>query len=370
MGFLQQNNTLWNKKLIKVYWWIFLIYEVAATISTIVAYFITPEIWIEELLRYQVLPTILQLGVMGLGYWGFLKWKKYADYIMIIWGSVFPSVYILTIPELYNKYEILIFSIILSITYFQRKKVLFSTILSLSMILILFLVNVYRGTIISPYDIIVSMAVVVSVAFVCHAVLTKGLMILHQLQGSVHREQELLVRSTLMDRLSKVDALTDLLNHRSFQEHTDYMLNHHSDDVSIYLALLDIDNFKKVNDTFGHAAGDVALKKVADKIKEIEGPDDISFRYGGEEFAILFIDKKKEQVIEQCERLLETIRSDKIEELENQNVTVSIGLAEYQEGTKKEQWFKLADDCLYSAKRHGKDRLVTLKDTTPTSFQI
>ena len=99
---------------------------------------------------------------------------------------------------------------------------------------------------------IVSLTFITLTALVCFVIMNKGLVLITELKDSVVREQDLLIRNVMIDRLSKVDALTELFNHRSFQEHTDHLISHMPHDTPLELALIDIDNFKRINDTYGH----------------------------------------------------------------------------------------------------------------------
>ncbi|MNY61606.1 Diguanylate cyclase DosC [compost metagenome] len=83
----------------------------------------------------------------------------------------------------------------------------------------------------------------------------------------------------------------------------------------------------------------------------------MSFRYGGEEFAVLFVGKSNQEVLAICETIMDTIRDTVIPEMPDQKLTMSIGLAAYNRNTMKKAWFQLVDECLYTAKRNGKNRI-------------
>lgn len=171
-------------------------------------------------------------------------------------------------------------------------------------------------------------------------------------------KQELLVRSAIMENMSKVDALTDMYNHRTFQEYFDTIIEQVSRaDRSLQLAILDIDDFKKINDTFGHSVGDIILKRIASKIKTMVTAEDITARYGGEEFAVILTNKTMKQSLRLLESIRKTIQDEMHVEL-NKNVTVSIGVHEYYKGEAKEEAFNKADKALYKAKRKGKNMIV------------
>ena len=80
--------------------------------------------------------------------------------------------------------------------------------------------------------------------------------------------QELMIKNIIMDKLAKTDALTELYNHITFHEYLDKLIEHHdTSGMPLQVALIDIDNFKSVNDQFGHRAGDLVLKQVAEIVR-------------------------------------------------------------------------------------------------------
>lgn len=131
--------------------------------------------------------------------------------------------------------------------------------------------------------------------------------------------------------------------------------------------MTDIDFFKSVNDTYGHAAGDLALKTVAKTIKKELREYDIASRYGGEEFAILLPDTSPDEAYKVAERLRKQVEKKKIniEELKIEgvkeiSVTISIGVSLYISDKMKDpnDLYKSADKGLYIAKESGRNRVV------------
>ena len=158
--------------------------------------------------------------------------------------------------------------------------------------------------------------------------------------------------------LSKTDFLTSL-NNRGFWEEA--LINeykrikrsgHHST-----LLMCDIDHFKRVNDTFCHAAGDAVIQHVAVAVKKNLRSTDVAGRYGGEEFAVLLLDTTVEQAMFFAERLRKNVEAMAVEY--NQQilrVTVSIGVAEYREEMSEyRDWIEAADKALYQSKAAGRN---------------
>ncbi len=125
------------------------------------------------------------------------------------------------------------------------------------------------------------------------------------------------------------------------------------------LAIIDIDNFKEINDKFGHAQGDLILKQLASLVKRNLRKTDVIARFGGEEFCILFAftDWKKAKIA--CERLRQVVKRNTY--MKTYGVTVSIGLAGYH-GETLYDFFNKADKALAYAKTHGKDMVIAYEE--------
>lgn len=128
-------------------------------------------------------------------------------------------------------------------------------------------------------------------------------------------------------------------------------------EMSTSLIILDIDNFKKINDTYGHPRGDEVLKQLAQILEESVRSLDICCRYGGEEFTIILPDTTLEEAKKLAERIREKIEKEiKIEE---KSVTVSLGVAAFNKKCQElEAIIENADKALYRAKREGKNKVV------------
>ena len=157
-------------------------------------------------------------------------------------------------------------------------------------------------------------------------------------------------------RLSLTDDLTGLYNHRHFFKTLESELARlKRQKTSLSLLMLDVDNFKRYNDTHGHVEGDRVLKKVGEIIKHsIRHNVDSGYRYGGDEFASLLIGASLEQALTIAERIRLTI-----EQAGFKDVTVSVGLAAFQDGFDLERFVKSADDAMYVAKHSGGNRVYT-----------
>jgi len=161
--------------------------------------------------------------------------------------------------------------------------------------------------------------------------------------------------------LSNIDWLTKLCNYGRFQQHLtsefDRAKIHES---TISLVMVDVDNFKNYNDTFGHIRGDGALKEIAAVLHSKSRKFDTVARYGGEEFAIIMPNTSKENARLFAERLraeIEKTYADEAGIQPDKRLTISCGIASYPDDTMvKEEMIAMADTALYEAKRSGKNR--------------
>jgi len=126
---------------------------------------------------------------------------------------------------------------------------------------------------------------------------------------------------------------------------------------NLSVLMLDIDHFKRINDLYGHNAGDEVLKKIAEHLQEQIRDVDIAARYGGEEFVILMPETDKDTAYMVATRLKESIAQINYSRPEFK-VTVSIGIASApKDGTTAQELLKQADQAMYLAKRNGKNRV-------------
>ncbi len=164
--------------------------------------------------------------------------------------------------------------------------------------------------------------------------------------------------STIL-QYATLDALTNLNNRRQFETRLGQEISITKRQNNPLCAMMvDIDFFKKVNDTYGHAAGDEVLRTVASIIKEQLRESDIPARYGGEEFAVLLPFTKIEEAQIVGERLRKAVEAHPVT-VDNVEiaVTISMGLAEYNKIESGEELFERADKALYEAKKGGRNRV-------------
>jgi diguanylate cyclase (GGDEF)-like protein len=164
----------------------------------------------------------------------------------------------------------------------------------------------------------------------------------------------------LLRDLASVDPMTGLSNRRAFAAASaDAMAEFEADGTSVAILVIDIDHFKRVNDTHGHAAGDTVLRAVAAALKTMAGPSDTVSRYGGEEFVMLMQDVGRAELRARAELIRTSLAALPVPCGEAElRVTVSIGITVAHEADRDfEDLFQRADLALYTAKRGGRNQV-------------
>lgn len=155
------------------------------------------------------------------------------------------------------------------------------------------------------------------------------------------------------------DVLTHLLNRRKLDSYMTKVIKKAEEQEEPFTILMfDLDNFKRINDTYGHACGDQVLKHIATTISRNIKEDDLAFRWGGEEFLVIL---KTDGMISKkiAERIRKSVEKQRIEYKDlTLNVTVTIGLSEYKKGSTAKSLFESADKKLYEGKQSGKNKVV------------
>lgn len=158
-----------------------------------------------------------------------------------------------------------------------------------------------------------------------------------------------------LERLAREDSLTELLNRRTFFEVVEKQVQ--LDQPIHFIAIIDLDYFKSINDTYGHVTGDAILKEFATLLKKLESPKLKVGRFGGEEF-ILYIGNSSHSEVEQLvEKLIHDIRTYTFKPSDTiaLNITASSGLAKIENPIALQEAVKKADKNLYKAKANGRN---------------
>jgi two-component system cell cycle response regulator len=164
----------------------------------------------------------------------------------------------------------------------------------------------------------------------------------------------------LLEELAFRDSLTGLYNHQQFHTHFEKEFSRaQRHNLPLSCVFADIDDFKRINDRFGHVIGDVVLKQIGKLIAQMLRKSDIAARYGGEEFAILLPNTTSIGANDFANRLLQLVRELSIQHLKGEYITVSVGVSTCQNETVTSyvELLQLADKAMYAAKLLEKNRV-------------
>lgn len=175
-----------------------------------------------------------------------------------------------------------------------------------------------------------------------------------------------------LEQQSIRDGLTNLFNRRFMEIALNREVRRARRSQSpLTLLMLDVDHFKMFNDTYGHEAGDLVLREVAETLRQSVRAEDIAFRYGGEEFFIIMPETSEETGQERAESIRDRVSQTHLssQDLSLGNITVSIGVAVFPQcGNSPEDLVRAADRALYAAKRDGRNRVVVAEGSVVTSI--
>lgn len=170
-----------------------------------------------------------------------------------------------------------------------------------------------------------------------------------------------------INQMAQRDALTGVFNRRHLTTTLEREVARcaRRRRCGLVLCMIDIDRFKRVNDTFGHQAGDTVLEAIAKRIGGSIRSVDYLARYGGEEFVVLLDMENGEDWLAVCERTRIKVSEMRLPVLQNQPVTISIGVAEYDSGETLSSFLGRADQALYQAKQEGRNCIRVAKGRSP-----
>ncbi len=176
-------------------------------------------------------------------------------------------------------------------------------------------------------------------------------------------QQQLKALNTRLREVAQTDGLTGLRNRATFDERLNEELAHTVDSgTPMSLLLIDIDHFKRYNDTYGHVAGDEVLRMIARIFQEHARQSDTAARYGGEEFAIILSNTREQGAMLAAERIRQHVEQMSWPE---QDITISIGVATCHQPVIAQHLVALADCALYRAKKQGRNQVVHAGQCTP-----
>lgn len=262
-------------------------------------------------------------------------------------------------------YVLFIMPVIISVVFLDQATLLFSYISGL--VLYLLVVYGYIYPFIPPtayrhtyMDVLTNIALMTVIYLVCR-------LLFGRIRELINTAVEQSIRQVELSHELTLDSLTQLYNHATFYEKLDeFILRFKRGGAPFSLLVMDLDNFKHVNDTYGHAAGDAVILYLVDVVKQNIAEGDIAFRYGGEEFTALSVGPEHARTL--AENIRQGMEAHVFPEI-GRGVTISIGICDYDVsfGGRRE-FFSAADKALYRAKQGGKNR-VCVAEAGAVSFE-
>lgn len=321
----------------------------------------------EYLVRFMLLPTCTNILILLAGF--MVMQKFHGDARTMNYIPVIQMVCLcFSLCVFHNLFSVLLctfsFPIFLTAIFSDKKMTQRITILCVAGIALAQALGPVVNQGVDEYQfttLLVSLAEIACTSVICNV------LIQFQKQKDKKLESVYRSRSEVLEQL-KYDQKTGLYAHTSFQTGLRELVESSRDDCPA-VAVLDIDDFKKVNDMYGHVKGDVVLLELARILRAVCGEKYIPARFGGEEFAILF----QGGTIGEYVCTVETIRQEfeKVQyEFRSEPVTVSAGLAMWKHGWDVTEFFNRADEALYISKRQGKNRTTVCDENGMKSADV
>ena len=245
-----------------------------------------------------------------------------------------------------------VFPIILSALYNERKilqQSFWISLISLTFtVMVLFIER--------KLDLTVSLNVVVLYGFLAVSFLAGDLSVKFSQRNFTLIEEQAIANSKLEVEID-LDQMTQLYNHAAFYDRLEKVLETaKSEESACCLAMIDIDDFKKVNDTHGHNAGEMVLIALADILKSCCRESGFACRYGGEEFALILCEKTLAESQSIMESVLQCFSKMHFS-FTKKSLTFSCGIAKFSQEDTKDTLFNRADQHLYTSKKNGKNQI-------------
>ncbi|SMO86608.1 GGDEF domain-containing protein [Paracoccus laeviglucosivorans] len=174
----------------------------------------------------------------------------------------------------------------------------------------------------------------------------------------IGQQMKLAAMATKLEYAARTDGLTGLTNRKTFFDDAAAVIagGKHSADTLLFI---DVDHFKSINDTYGHAVGDAVLRELASALRASIRERDLAARLGGEEFAVFLLDADREEALQVAERIRSGVRNVlRVVGIMDRAITVSVGVCVREPGQNLDEILLKADHNLYAAKNRGRDLVV------------
>ena len=350
---INKTKEYWNRQILNFYWIIFILVITIITMHILDKQISDYDRLISINSGVILLLTLVSAEILVRNI------KRYKEIIIITTGNIIAVSLCLNHYEISFEEILLIIPILASSIYFNIRYIYLATSISILTFMLLYFLNFNIQNKYDSIEVVVMISLFSFIGYLISMIVNKGVDIIDITQENIDKQEELFIKNVVIETSTKTDALTGLYNHITYQQFlTDLLMMADSDYISVHLAILDIDNFKSINDTFGHSFGDNVIRRLSEVMRQ--NTDDNAFlaRYGGEELVIIFIDKKNNEVLDSLENIRKSLSFIKFTNNENEKITVSIGLKKYEKNSGKNVLFEEADRLLYKAKHSGKNCVI------------
>lgn len=348
----------WERKIIVGYRIFTGIYIGGALVTLLPAYVTYHSLFFLYIVYQLVRPAALLLLTNVVTEFVAKRLRSHRDLLFIGTALILCVIIIYFNPLLQAIQGVLLLPVLVSILFLDKKRVILAGALSIVAQLVLYWVN--PDAVDTPFDLITYIFTLVGETLIAINIMNRGVEVWDQLRHKAKVEQELMIRNIVVEKDSKTDALTGLNNRKAFNEYLPFAVGVSAQtDTPLHMAVVDIDNFKQVNDQHGHLAGDAILRRIAQMIEHWLRPADFVARYGGEEFAVIIPEASLEEAVAIMEQIRTSIEHIRHVELEGRTITISVGISTLVAHEDAATFFARADDCLYAAKQSGKNRVMS-----------
>ncbi|RIV24381.1 GGDEF domain-containing protein [Alicyclobacillaceae bacterium I2511] len=348
---IQFNVHKWNRQILNFYWWATL----ASLVLELTNLFFSRVPHDYYLFHYVLWPTGILVVLVLLTETFAWKFVYLVDKFIPLTAILISETLLVAHPSVHVLRISILLPVIISAFYFRITRLVWVTAVSLLVFLATVLVDPSLHG--DPTGLITVLGLMGMCAVLMHGIMRRSLELLQHLNETNDNLLKLQVQNILVERAAKIDALTGVYNQNAFQQFLQEVLQH-LQGSRIHLLLLDVDDFKQINDQFGHLAGNAVLQAVAHAIQQGLRSQDFVSRYGGDEFAALLMDTDFQETQIIVQRLREEIAHLDLPEIEG-HVTVSIGLHQLQPKDTADSVFQMVDTLLYDAKRRGKNQVAS-----------
>lgn len=350
----ERGERKWTRRIMNTYWLVIGIHLLA---QTAVILFLEPVYTgMYFVMRNIVIPTAVMSAVVAAAEGLYRAKHRFLPYYLSMAGAIMSATAAYVSFDVRMIPATFLLTIVASILFFNRRLTVYCASFQLVAYFSVYAASASFRAELKPYDVLTFVCLVIADTLITLAIAYKGKELLEELSQSFRDREELYVQNERISELARTDPLTQLPNRAAFDAAFERMMK---EGKKVTLALLDLDNFKSINDTYGHVVGDSVLIRAASVLRDSCYHHAFAARLGGEEFAILLPGGDQASNIAMLDTIRSHMESLPMPEMPGRSVTVTIGASLCLPGMTKEACLAKADNLLYEGKRTGKNKVVS-----------